>query len=73
MVGCQDCYLLFEREIRVLLNRIITMEEGDPEGSFSDDNYMEIVFRLQKAVEEEDYEKAAFLRDRLHALKEQGD
>lgn len=74
MVGCQDCYQLFEREIRSCLNRIITMEEGEPDGfAVSDENHMEIIFRLQKAVEEEDYEKAAFLRDRLHALKEQGE
>jgi protein-arginine kinase activator protein McsA len=67
-VGCPECYQFFQHEILDYLNTPM-MGAGEPE--IRGESYIDLVIQLQKAVEKEDYEEAALLRDRIHALKEQ--
>ena len=71
-VGCPQCYELFGNEILSHLHKTTFNYEDDND---MDNNYFgsyqDLVIRLQEAVEHEDYEEAATIRDRLHNLKEQ--
>ena len=63
-LGCPDCYSIFAREL----------DPGAPVAEPGADDEAPAVTRarlqkeLQKAVEQEDYELAATLRDQIHAL-----
>jgi len=77
MLGCPECYAAFEAELEPLVRRLHGAaehlgrdyrpserredERGDLEG---------IRAELDKAVEREEFERAAVLRDRLHRLEQ---
>jgi protein arginine kinase activator len=79
-VGCSQCYVHFETRLRGLLRRIHgssqhagklylseTSDLSDRLGQLSS-----MRRRLKRAVETEDFETAAELRDRIHELEVQG-
>ena len=77
-LGCPQCYAQFHRQLRALLRRVhgssqhmgkvyvSTAPETDPEGV----RLSTLKRRLERAVEIEDFESAADLRDEIHALTE---
>lgn len=79
-VGCSQCYVHFESQLRGLLRRIHgsaqhagklymsdTTDISDRLGQLSS-----MRRRLKRAIETEDFETAAELRDRIHELEAQG-
>lgn len=77
-LGCPQCYAQFHRQLRALLRRVhgssqhmgkvyvSTAPETDPERV----RLSTLRRRLERAVEIEDFESAADLRDEIHALTE---
>lgn len=84
-VGCEECYSTFRDQFEQLVHRIHGAERHVGEGSeytgeggglgkvSSDKKKKMLQKRLQKRVEEEDYERAAELRDRIEDLDEGDD
>ena len=76
-LGCPQCYAHFEPQLRALLRRL----HGSPQhvgklymsaGSEAGDRVARLSAmrrRLQRAVETEDFELAAELRDRIHEME----
>lgn len=62
--GCPDCYTVFARELEAELP---AADDADAAPSPADER-RELENQLRAAVEREDYERAAALRDRLRAL-----
>jgi len=77
-LGCSQCYSHFELQLRKLLRRVhgSTHHSGKlylNEGSEIGDRLARLSSmrrRLQRAIETEDFEAAAELRDRIHELEE---
>ena len=79
-LGCPQCYAQFHPQLGALLRRVhgssqhigkvyvSTMPETDPD----DMRLTALQRRLERAVEIEDFESAADLRDEIHALTEAG-
>ena len=77
-LGCPQCYAQFHRQLRALLRRVhgssqhmgkvyvSTAPDADPEQV----RLSTLRRRLERAVEIEDFESAADLRDAIHALTE---
>lgn len=77
-LGCPQCYAHFHRQLRALLRRVhgspqhlgkvyvSTAIDADPEQV----HLTTLRRRLERAVEIEDFESAADLRDAIHALTE---
>lgn len=84
-VGCEECYRVFRDQFESLVHRIhgadqhvtegsTVAREGAGLGKVSDGKKRKMLEkRLQKRVEEEEYERAAELRDRLEELDEGSD
>lgn len=73
LFGCADCYVQFEAHLPKLFKRVqgVTEHAGDvPETPV--DSVASLEASLSEAVACEDFEKAATIRDRLAALREQG-
>ncbi len=76
-LGCPQCYPHFERQLRGLLRRIhgSTQHVGKislGEGIEAEDQLARLADlrrRLQRAIETEDFENAAVLRDEIRALE----
>ena len=75
-LGCDVCYLSFKTEVEVLLKNVqgSTRHEGKfprrmGAGILNKRQIGEIRSRLNKAVEEENYEEAAKLRDEIRELQ----
>ena len=76
-VGCSQCYVHFETQLRGLLRRIhgSSQHAGKlylSEASDISDRLGQISSmrrRMKRAIETEDFETAAELRDRIHALE----
>ncbi|MFQ5889888.1 MAG: UvrB/UvrC motif-containing protein [Gemmatimonadota bacterium] len=76
-LGCAQCYAHFEPQLRALLRRLhgSTQHVGRlylSEGSEVSDRLARLAGlrrRLQQAIETEDFESAAELRDRIHELE----
>ena len=76
-LGCPHCYNAFEKSLRELLRRVhgnsrhvghryIAPSEGDVERSVTAGELRE---RLQRAIESEQFEMAADIRDKLRGLE----
>ena len=68
-VGCPDCYSAFETEFRPML---LKMQKGDrhkgsrPGSEPESDNFLDsLKAELKEAIEKEDFERAAILRDKI--------
>lgn len=68
-VGCPDCYTTFEKELRPMLLKVHkgdnhkgSVPHSSPEKKVSTDDLKE---ELKAAIEREDFEKAAVLRDKI--------
>lgn len=76
-LGCAHCYGAFEQSLRELLRRVHgstrhegwRYEGGDPEVMRRDIQLGELRRRLQKAIEGEEFETAATLRDQIRGLE----
>jgi protein arginine kinase activator len=75
-LGCSDCYLAFDKQLEPLLRRIhgsSTHNGKIPERSGGlakvEAEIRQLSTELQQAVEREDYERAAELRDQIKQLK----
>lgn len=76
-LGCAECYLSFEAPLRELMRRLhgSTSHVGEryaPPGApaeSADDQAGELRERLRRAIENENFELAANLRDRLRELE----
>lgn len=76
-VGCAQCYVHFERQLRGLLRRIHGSAQHSGKLYISDPSDLSdrqgrissMRRQLQRAVEIEDFETAAELRDRIHDLE----
>ena len=79
-VGCSQCYVHFEPQLRGLLRRIHGSSQHAGKLYLSDatdisDRFGQISSmrrRMKRAIETEDFETAAELRDRIHELEVQG-
>jgi protein arginine kinase activator len=79
-LGCPDCYSCFATEIRAMHKRLsgVARHKGKlPQKLLS---YKELLIdrerlrsRLETAVDEEDYETAAILRDQIRAIESHGE
>lgn len=75
--GCPHCYAVFERGIRSLLRRIhgSTQHTGkvylpaDPTRTERERRVADLRRKLERAVETEDFERAAQIRDQIRALE----
>jgi protein arginine kinase activator len=75
-LGCPDCYDAFSQHLRGLLRRLhgssqhvgeqYTREEGDPSAGPS---LAQLRERLRRAVETENFELAAEIRDRIRVME----
>lgn len=78
-LGCAECYVAFEREMRMLLRKIHGSHHhvgisGDPAGAASRESspharLRELRGRLKDAIEREAYELAAKFRDQILLLE----
>jgi protein arginine kinase activator len=76
-LGCPHCYATFEAQLRSLLRRIhgATQHVGkvylppDPSASEMEKRLEGLRRKLQRAVDAEDFERAAELRDKIRALE----
>ena len=75
-LGCADCYTAFQFQLRPLLRRIHgdTHHKGkvptrDGEGATRSRQIQRLHDELQRAVEKEDFEKAAGVRDEIRRLE----
>ncbi|MEJ2312903.1 MAG: UvrB/UvrC motif-containing protein [Gemmatimonadales bacterium] len=76
-LGCPECYAHFEGQLRGLLRRVhgSTQHVGKlylGEATEADDRYVKLRslrLRLDRAVELEDFEAAAELRDQINVLE----
>lgn len=78
-LGCADCYAAFQFQLRPLLRRIHgdTRHRGkaparDGEGVSRSRRIQRLHDELQRAVEREDFERAATIRDEIHRLESEG-
>lgn len=79
-LGCPHCYVTFETYLRGLLRRIHggTQHQGkvylppDPSATDRERRVEALRRRLQRAVETEDFERAAALRDEIRTLEPAG-
>ncbi len=74
-LGCNRCYFAFQREIHVLLRRhapVVQHRGKYPKRILDESTVLAdregLKDRLKKAIQDEDYEAAAGIRDRLKAL-----
>ena len=77
-LGCSDCYLAFDRQLEPLFRRIhgsSTHSGKVPErtGGLAklEQSIRQLTQELEQAVEREDYERAAKLRDQIKQLKQE--
>mgnify|MGYP000663438966 CR=1 FL=1 len=76
-LGCSHCYPTFERHLRTLLRRLHggTQHVGkvylppDPSAAELERRLMGLRRRLARAVDSEDFERAAKLRDQIRSLE----
>jgi protein arginine kinase activator len=77
-LGCPHCYESFEKHLRTLLRRLhgsshhvgeVYLAPGESGAATSDQRVSEMRRQLAAAVEAENFELAAELRDRLRALE----
>ncbi len=76
-MGCARCYFTFEKQIDILLRRIqgSSFHLGKHSGKPVSERYgeqlkiRELKKKLNESVKEEDYEKAARLRDEIRSLE----
>jgi protein arginine kinase activator len=76
--GCADCYKAFESEILPLIEKIhdSTQHVGKVPGRASPEVALQkevrhLQLELKRAVKQEDYEKAATLRDRIRQVEDE--
>lgn len=77
-LGCAHCYLTFEQEMSALLRKIhgsnehvgMTAEEAIGPVGESEERLFQLRRELRRAVEREEYELAARLRDEISELEE---
>jgi Uncharacterized protein with conserved CXXC pairs len=76
-LGCSKCYEAFEEKLKPMLKNIYGYEEyiGKIPRQSNNDNYISNEIRilkedLNRAVEKEEYEKAADIRDKIKELEE---
>lgn len=79
-VGCSSCYDAFHDEIAALLPRVAnsTKHEGSVPSRLHTYKRLfvdkaDLRSRLEAALQAEDYEAAAALRDQIHEIDEEGD
>ncbi|UTY33698.1 UvrB/UvrC motif-containing protein [Treponema putidum] len=79
-IGCAECFSFFRAEILEILGqkkknlRYLGLLQGSSDNSFKEKNCCEeLRQKLKEAVEIEDYETAAALRDELKALEKKND
>lgn len=80
-VGCSECYLTFKEELLPSLNRLHgkALHVGsapikqESEKESLEEKKEKLKAELQKAIENEEFEKAAELRDEIKALKGEAD
>lgn len=75
LFGCSNCYRSFEENLKILLRRIHGSNKhiGNRPARLREINYdlnlEELKVQLQKAIEQENYERAASLRNRIKDLE----
>ena len=76
-VGCSECYNTFEDKLRPLLKRIHGSEQHIGKIPQDKDKYLrvrrdikELKAEMEKVIEEENFERAAELRDEIYALEQ---
>lgn len=70
-LGCSNCYRIFEDKLTSLLRRLqgaVQHAGKSPPGAEKFVEIKKIKSELQKAIEREEYERAAVLRDKLKEL-----
>ena len=80
-LGCSECYSVFREQLVTLLKKIhgssqhlgtepakVSTVSKKPHG----ENLQVLKEHLQKAIKEEDFEKAAILRDKIRSLEKKG-
>lgn len=76
-LGCQSCYGAFEQPLKDLLKRVHASavhmgrryEPPRPEAQQRQNSLLELRAALKRAIEEEQFEKAASLRDQIRGLE----
>ena len=68
-VGCADCYTTFEKELEAAIKRAHGASEHKGENK-KEDPVAEKKALLKQAIENEEYENAAVLRDEIRKLEE---
>lgn len=67
-LGCGTCYEVFKEELRPMLKKI--HGKCTHSGCIPSNRIMDIKREMQKAIEREDFERAAILRDKIKELEE---
>ncbi len=78
-LGCDNCYRIFAGRLKPLLKRLHGSSQHNgkkPERALKEDRALKEIERLKeqlnKAVEKEEYEKAAEIRDKIKELESRG-
>ncbi len=76
-LGCVECYTVYSREIRSLMNKMVSKSQHKgkyPHRLLTYKTFLVDVIKLkdglEEAVKREDYERAAVLRDRIKKIEE---
>lgn len=67
-LGCPDCYSIFARELADVAGSAPAGEADQPPAESPALTLRKLAQELQEAIEKEDYERAALLRDRIREL-----
>lgn len=78
-LGCAECYIVFEREMSALLRKIhgsnehvgIVAADGVEAGDDRSLRLSDLRRQLRQAVDNEEYERAAELRDRIAEIEQE--
>lgn len=80
-LGCSECYRAFKESLVILLKRIhgstrhlgrSPARSAEPAPQKKSSKIEVLTARLRKAIEQEEYEEAALLRDKIRALEGKG-
>lgn len=83
VLGCNECYKTFEGKLLPILKKLhgksyhVSVEKNTKEKKETNKNgkkeIVDLKQELNKAIEKEEYEKAAVIRDKIKALEERGE
>lgn len=70
LLGCENCYEAFAEQLKPLMESLSVPNESHADTSKKPNELMLLQLQLKRCIENENYEEAASLRDKINALRE---